>query len=228
MAVIAVSAIVLVVMMIYQARLTQLLHVKHMRDTIATDLHDDIGSSLSSISIFSELARRQLKKSPVHAANLMQRIERISRNLIDAMDDIVWSINADNDSLEDAILRIQEFAVSILEAKGISVTFTLPDYSEHVILPLETRRNLLLIFKEMIHNTSKHSEADTVNIYIALNSTITIRVEDNGKGFTPETVRKGNGLLNIQKRASAINGTFTIRSAPSQGTVCTLKVPTSP
>ncbi|HKK44968.1 MAG TPA: two-component regulator propeller domain-containing protein, partial [Balneolaceae bacterium] len=107
MAVIAVSAIVLVVMMIYQARLTQLLHVKHMRDTIATDLHDDIGSSLSSISIFSELARRQLMKSPMHAANLMQRIERISRDLIDAMDDIVWSINADNDSLEDAILRIQ-------------------------------------------------------------------------------------------------------------------------
>ncbi len=90
-----------------------------MRDTIASDLHDDVGSSLSSISIFSELARRQIHKSPAHAANLLQRIENISRNLIDSMDDIVWSINADNDTFEDAILRMQEFAVSMLEAKSI-------------------------------------------------------------------------------------------------------------
>lgn len=226
-AVFLISAISFIIIMTYRIRFNQMMRIRDMRDTIASDLHDDVGSSLSSISIFSELARRQIHKSPTHAANLIQRIEKISRNLIDSMDDIVWSINADNDTFEDAILRMQEFAVSLLEAKSIRTEIKLPKNPDQIILPLETRRNLLLIFKEMINNIAKHSKADSVLIRFDLNNDIIIKIEDNGTGFFPSKVTRGNGLGNLKKRASVIHGNIQIESVPKRGTSITLTVPVS-
>ena len=118
-----------------------------IRTHIASDLHDDLGTSLSRIAIFSQLAKKEAKNRSDKIFELLDKIENSSRELVDSMNDIVWSINPDNDSLEDAILKLENFAFELLEAKGIEVGLSIPDDSGKVELPVEQRRNLFLIFK---------------------------------------------------------------------------------
>ncbi len=216
-------------------RYRQILKIAEIRSDIASDLHDDIGSALSSISIYSELARREVDVHPHRAAHFSGRVENISRNLMDAMNDIIWSINPGNETLQDAILRMEEFAVEMLEAKGMEVFLSIPDNVHKTTLNLESRRNLLLIFKEIVNNTARHSEATSVNITMSITpkgspsrksaGTLQIVVEDNGKGFDLLTQNNGNGLRNIRKRSGDIGGKLTVASSIGKGTKTELRLP---
>ncbi len=204
-----------------------------IRTSIASDLHDDLGTSLSRIAIFSQLAKKEASLYSNKAVELLDKIENSSRELVDSMDDIVWAINPDNDSLDDAILKFENFAAEFLEAKGMEVYLSIPDAPPKIQLSLDVRRNLLLIFKEMINNTAKHSFAKNVFIKIeaiksqfsASDNEMRIIIEDDGVGIDTSKKNMGNGLKNMSNRAKSLKGEFNIGSSGRNGTKLELRIP---
>src|SRR6185295_12450996 len=124
-------------------RTGQRLKFQVLRNKIASDLHDDVGSTLSSISIFSQMAQQQSKE----VIPMLETIEESSRKMLDAMADIVWSINTENDQFEKIILRMKSFAYELLGAKNIDFEFVADDYLATIKVPMNVRKNLYLIFK---------------------------------------------------------------------------------
>jgi ligand-binding sensor domain-containing protein/signal transduction histidine kinase len=225
-----VGAVAFVTTLVNRYHLKQAVEIERMRTEIATDLHDDIGSNLTSISIFSQLVKREIKRGTLASTAMLDKIENSSRSLIDSLNDIVWSINPDNDSLEDAILKLEDFAVELLDAKNIEAYISISEELNHLTLPMNKRRNLLLIFKEMVNNVVKHAQASKVFIEMKIDKdkgpkTLYVSVKDNGTGFCVAEVKKGNGLKNIKKRASLIDGEFSIDSAKDKGTKYELYIP---
>lgn len=199
------------------------LRIQTLRNKIASDLHDEVGSTLSSISIFSEAARQQLKEPmPV-----LETIGESSRKTLDAISDIVWAINPENDDFEKIILRMKNFAYNLLGAKNIDFEFIVDEEAAKMQLPMETRKNLYLVFKEATNNLVKHSGADKVLFAITKQKPgIVMVIKDNGKGFSVGDTLQGNGLLNMRKRSEASDGKLTIDSNPGAGTSIELTIPT--
>jgi ligand-binding sensor domain-containing protein/two-component sensor histidine kinase len=200
---------------IYRYRLKQVLRLQNIRNRIAADLHDDIGSTLNSISVYSEVA----KNDPEQRNFSLSMIGESSRKVIDAMSDIVWTINPDNDSFEKVILRMRSLAYNLMRAKNIEFTFKTDESLNHLKLSLEKRRNFFLIFKETLNNLIKHSQAKRVQISIIQKSgTVTFLVRDDGTGFDTSIKYNGNGLTNIRKRAKEMNAQLHIESGEGIGT----------
>lgn len=209
---------------LYRYRVYQLLLLERLRTRIARDLHDDIGSTLSSISIFSEMARKEIETVAPKSNQLLGRIGDNSRSLIEAMDDIVWAINPDNDSLDEAIERIREFATEMFEAKNIAFTIQLPNDHRYQKLSMEARKNIFLIAKEAINNVVKHSRCTSASVVFKReNNELELVVSDNGVGITTN-IAFGNGLKNMERRAQSLGGTLTIISSGGNGTTTTLRL----
>lgn len=232
-AIFTISLISLITVIIYRYRVRQLLKLERIRTKIATDLHDDIGANLSTISIFSELAIMKLNDDPDNSSHLLEKIGGMARELVDSMSDIVWAINPDTDSLSDIIIKMNNFAFEILQAKGISIIFSVDKNIPEIKLSMEERRNLLLIFKESINNAAKYSAAAKVNIFIKINSNrkkyfpenLILIIEDNGTGFDKNDYVPGNGLKNIEKRSKEINAEILIKSNIGEGTTIRVSLP---
>ncbi|MEO7263405.1 MAG: two-component regulator propeller domain-containing protein [Ferruginibacter sp.] len=208
-------AFVGIVYAIHRYRLQQVLRLQNIRNRIASDLHDDIGSTLNSISIYSEVA----KNDPSRRNLSLNMIGESSRKVIDAMSDIVWTINPDNDSFEKIILRLRSLSYNLLRAKNIEFTFKADETLNGLKLSLEKRRNFFLIFKEILNNLIKHSQAKRVQILLTHNSnTITLLVRDDGIGFDTTKKYNGNGLTNIRKRVKEINALVIIEAGAGIGT----------
>lgn len=194
--------------------------LESMRQSIARDLHDDIGSTLSSINIMSKLAMQHPDNS-----NQLQKISTYSSRMMETMSDMVWSINPVNDSVEQMLMKMKEFAGEMLEPKNIQYDFNYDEEVTGIRLDVQKRKNIFLIFKEAINNAAKYSEATKVNIGVnRVNGSIHLVVKDNGKGFDSATAR-GNGLKNMAARAQAIKGTWTQISEPGNGTRISVEVP---
>ncbi len=192
-----------------------------LRNKIASDLHDDVGSTLSSISIFSQMAQQQSKE----VIPMLETIEESSRKMLDAMADIVWTINPENDHFEKIILRMRSFAYELLGAKRIDFEFIADEGVENMKLPMEVRKNLYLIFKEATNNMVKYAGANKVMFAIKGEKNIlTMMIHDNGKGFDTNKTTEGNGLRNMKKRATEIGAELLIDSFPGNGTTIQLKV----
>jgi len=202
-------------------RTRQQLKLQTLRNKIAIDLHDDVGSTLSSISIFSQMAQQQSKD----VIPLLETIGDNSRKMLEAMADIVWSINPENDQFEKIVLRMKNFAYELLGAKGIDFEFLADDDVTKMKLTMEVRKNLYLIFKEATNNMVKYSEADKVLFSITEEKNIlTMIIKDNGKGFDKERSISGNGLNNMKKRAEEMGGQLVIDSKVGNGTLVELKI----
>jgi ligand-binding sensor domain-containing protein/two-component sensor histidine kinase len=207
---------------IYRYRVNQILKMQMLRNKIAGDLHDDLGSTLSSISIYSEL----IKKQAGIEIPMLTKISDSTRKMIDSMSDIVWSINSDNDIFESVIQRMRSFAHEMLSAKKIEYTFIADESLNQMKLSMETRKNLFLIFKEAVNNLVKHSGADHASIHLQhQDEKIKLFIRDNGKGFDElkvsegdQTAAKGNGLKNMRRRAKELGGEITINSDEGKGT----------
>jgi len=200
---------------IYRYRLQQVKRLQAIRNNIASDLHDDIGSTLNSISIYSEVAKQQAGKE-IPALDL---IGTNSRKIIENMSDIVWTINPENDSFEKIIVRMRSFAHYILKAKNIEYTFEVDEKLNSIVLPMQDRKNLYLVFKEAITNLVKYSCASRVTILLKQeNSNILLRVRDNGIGIPDNPETQGNGLINMRRRAEEINASLNIISSNGEGT----------
>ena len=209
--------------LIEQLKANELLQAKmqNIRNKIAQDLHDDIGSTLSSISIISNIAIRETNSDRTKAT--MIEIKDSSISLMEKMDDIVWSVNPRNDSLENLLLRIKQFATTLFEAKNIDYTITIQENIKEVKLPMEWRQHIYLILKEAINNLVKYSEASLASIRIGCqNSHLEIELKDNGKGFDTAKAGTGNGLRSMKNRAKLMQAELTISSSEGQGTRVTL------
>jgi ligand-binding sensor domain-containing protein/two-component sensor histidine kinase len=208
---------------LYRYRIEQLLKLQRVRNTIAQDLHDDVGSTMTTISILSQVA--QQNKEPESTNKLLSDIGGHSRQLLDKLDDIVWSVNPKNDSLQQITLRMKQLAIDLLGNKNIKVEFDTPADINSVPMKMETRRNLYLIYKEAVHNISKYAQATEVDIRIThTGKYIDMKIADNGIGFDSSTVKKGNGLSNMLERAVESGGECKVESVPGRGTAVSVRI----
>jgi len=198
----------------------QELKLQTLRNKIASDLHDDVGSTLSSISIISQMAQAHSKE----VIPALETIGESSRKMLDAMTDIVWAINPENDKFEKIIMRMRTFAYESLGAKQIDYEFSVDEEVTKIKLSMQARKNLYLIFKELLNNLVKYSEADKAMISIkGKKYFLSMMVRDNGKGFIAAEEYKGNSLKNIKKRAREIGAELMIDSVPGNGTIIKLE-----
>jgi|GEM_PF-3229431 len=216
-------AIAFILNVIYNYRKMQRLKQESIRLRIARDLHDEVGSTLSSISILSELALR----------NMQADIDRVrfsaigdrAKQVMETMSDIIWSVNPGNDSMEKVIYRMREFAVEILETKGMSLHFEVSEQTLIQSISIEVRKDFYLIFKEAINNVAKYSDAKDVWVLLHIkNNYINLEIRDNGNGFDLSKDTQGNGLRNMQHRASILKGELNIQSQIGVGTTIVLVI----
>lgn len=218
--------ILLFIYALHRLRVNKLLAVEKIRNRVARDLHDDMGSTLSTINILSTMAKSKLNSDNVKTSEYISKISENSQRMMEAMDDIVWSIKPMNDSMQKIIARMREYATNILEAKDIEVSFNIEEEVNDVKLDMEARRDFFLVFKEAVNNAAKYSKADKVKINLLINNKqLTLEVIDDGEGFDVALADNGNGLSNMQKRADAMQGKLQINSKKGNGTAVKLAVP---
>lgn len=212
-----------VVYLIYRYRLKQVVKFERLRYKISTDLHDDIGSTLSSISILSEMALSESSRQQNEA--MVAEIKENSLSLLEKMDDIVWSINPKNDSLESLLLRIKRFSSTLFEAKDIDYSIDIDKAVADIKLPMDYRQHLYLIMKEAINNLVKYSNATKAAIEVNYgNSILKIRISDNGNGFDMHSMNFGNGVISMRNRADVMKADLKIESNVGEGTTIRLQV----
>ena len=208
------------------SREERLRELERVRRRIATDLHDDIGSSLTQISILSEVLRQRLDGDPRATAPL-DSIADASRELVDSMSDIVWAINPQKDKLGDLLQRMRRFAADSFSARNIRCELALPDEAM-TDLPLgaNLRREVFLIYKESVNNLLKHSGCTTAHITLQCTArALRLEVRDDGRGFDLAKDPDGHGLMSMSDRARDIGGDLQFISQPGAGTTVTLTVP---
>ena len=210
---------------LYRYRINHLLRLQKVRNTIATDLHDDIGSTLTNISILSELSRKNLEEPPV-AEKYLQRITEESVATQQALDDIIWSVNTRNDNMQELQARMRRYAAELFESSNINCEFDFGNSAESNKLNMEQRRDVYLVFKECLNNIHKHACAKDIYIKIQMNNgVLDMRIEDNGKGFNPDNISHGNGLKNLATRVEKWNGKLKIDTARGKGTRIEIAIP---
>lgn len=192
--------------------------VDEERKRIARDLHDDIGSTLGSISVYSEVAKRRIEKSN-NPEEIIQKIGDTSREMIEKMSDLIWSVNPENDTPSKLVLRIKNFAALMLTPANIQQHFSIDDKFEQIHLSATDRRNLFMIFKELIYNCLKYSHAKNFSVEIKSKVFWEITISDDGVGvdLKNSAAYNGNGIQNIKSRADEIGAEINFRSEPGQG-----------
>jgi ligand-binding sensor domain-containing protein/two-component sensor histidine kinase len=210
---------------LYRYRVNQLMRLQKVRNRIATDLHDDIGSTLTNISILSELSDKSLEQ-PAQARQYLHRITEEVNASGQALDDIIWSINTQHDTLEEMLARMRRFASELFDHTNTRYHFKLGEGSADKKLDMEHRRDVYLIYKESLNNIYKHASAKNVFIRLALiNQLLEMEIKDDGQGFNPGNSTHRNGLKNLKSRVEKWKGTIRIQSAEGEGTVIQIRIP---
>ncbi|MFT3884397.1 MAG: histidine kinase [Flavobacteriales bacterium] len=217
-------------LLVNRARLKRRIQLDRLRTRLSRDLHDDIGSTLSSINILSTVARRKAEAGDEEGAaasltGISERSQRLMRN----MSDLVWSVDPNKDSTDDLLARMREFGVAVLEPKGIGFRFDTSAGLPATWAP-EVKSNLYLIFKEAVNNAAKHAHATQVTAsFVRDGAMLRMTIADNGKG--PEHAGSasdrsgGNGLRNMHARAREMNGELHLSGSPGAGTTIELVLP---
>jgi ligand-binding sensor domain-containing protein len=206
---------------LYRYRLSKQLEVLNVRNRIATDLHDEIGSTLSSIAMYSEA----VQKMPPGDEKITMVINRIHANtteVLESMSDIVWAVNTRNDQLYHLLNRMRDFGAQLSEAKGfrfeMSNNIDLPDFN----LDIDQRKNIYLIYKEAMNNAAKYSQCANVWVDIKFDrKCLSVQIKDDGIGFDAALIKSssgGNGLFNMKKRAADIHAVLFIETGIANGT----------
>ncbi len=217
--------VALLIYEVHELRVNKLLAVETLRHRVARDLHDDMGSTLSTINILSSMAKSKIEEDALKTNEYLIKISEYSERMMDAMDDIVWSIKPSNDSMQKITARMREHATNMLEAKEIDFDFIVGEDVKDVKLDMEARRDFFLVFKEAVNNSAKYSNAKKVLIQLTMqNKKLLLVVKDDGAGFDLAEA-DGNGLGNMNKRADNMNGNVTIKSAIGEGTMVRLAIP---
>jgi signal transduction histidine kinase/ligand-binding sensor domain-containing protein len=198
------------------------------RTRIAQDLHDDLGSALTRLSLLSDLVRAD-KHQPAQVESHAQKLSQSAGQTVRALEEIVWALRPGSDSLQSLVEYIAHFANELFEGDRARCRLDLPHDLPARALPPEMRHNIFLIVKEALTNALKHAQAREVKVLAKANaSALEIVVQDDGKGFSPAQpppTGKGHGLGNLRRRAAAMNASLDIQSVPGAGTTVKLRVP---
>ncbi|MBK8812894.1 MAG: hypothetical protein IPN69_19490 [Acidobacteria bacterium] len=214
-----------------KSRDERLAELEQVRSRIATDLHDDIGASLTQIAILSEVAQAQSKNGD---SEPLKMITNVSNELVGTMSDIVWSINPTKDHFSDLTQRMRRLASDVLAAKGIGLNFNSSHSDDAFTVNSNIRREVFLIFKETINNIVKHSAAERVQVDVGIvDESLRVIIRDDGCGFrindgddsSGPDIDGGNGIPSMRKRALEMRGRIDIESSPGAGTSVTFSIP---
>lgn len=206
------------------ARLAQQQVLEAERFRIARDIHDDFGARVTQISLLSSESQQMPGLSPEIQANFAA-VSEMSRNLVGSLYETVWAISPEHDHLDSLGSYTCQMANQMCGPAGLKCRLEIPDLPPEVIITSSLRHNLVMTIKEAIHNVIKHAEATEVQVKVQFeNGLLAVEVKDNGKGFTPATRRKGNGLLNMERRIHACGGRWTQSSQPGQGTCINIEL----
>lgn len=198
------------------------------RDRISSDLHDDIGSTLSSIAIYNELIIDQVKTKPELIPQLSQKISVHINELMHHTEDIIWSLKIGPHQNETISKRVQEYATELLDSKQIHSHIEIQSEVEQFLQHPEQRRNMLMIIKEAMNNCQKYSQAKNFTVQMKLlPNLIQLTLSDDGIGFDQNKVVFGDGIQNIRNRCKNLNGRLELKSVPAQGTILLCEIPIS-
>jgi signal transduction histidine kinase len=208
---------------LYRFRLRQLMRTEQIRTEISRNLHDEVGSTLTNISLGSLLAQKQLH-NPEAMSRILERIYQDSQNISGVMREIVWSINPEIDTLGEALPRMLQYASELLEAKDITLQPEIAPEIEQMKLSMEQRRDIYLIFKEAVNNLARHSKARNASIRFNLSGNMLVMVvADDGAGFDLTSPVLNNGLKNMKERARSHRWQLGVQSQKGEGTTITLR-----
>jgi ligand-binding sensor domain-containing protein/signal transduction histidine kinase len=220
----SVAAVAAALWRVHRFRVARVIEMERVRTRIASDLHDDIGASLSQIAVLSEVAHTVAAGDDRVAAPL-ERVARLSRESVDAMSDIVWAIDPHRDTPAHLATRMRRLASELLTARGIELEFDADD-PDRLHLGADIRREVYLIFKEALTNIVRHARATRVHVRVSRTGRrLSIVVSDDGIGFEPRDARDGCGLQSMMRRAATVRGTLDVQSSAGRGTTVTLSVP---
>lgn len=201
---------------------------QRLRKRIAEDFHDELGSRLTIISMYSELIQREVPQDAELARHYLEKISQASNGLYLAMKDMLWTLDPSQDSLDDLLIKIKDFGEELFEDSDTDFSMDgIERDASQITLSLEYKRHLLLLLKEGLHNAFRHAGAGRVTLKAKTeNSILTIWLSDDGKGFDPTGVTEGEGLKNMKNRARKIRAQFQLNSSGA-GTTLTVQCPVS-
>lgn len=218
-----VLGVILYVITLYKLRGKLRLH--QLRSDIAADLHDDVGSTLGTISFLGELAKRKFPHQPEASLPLLEKMLDEARQMVQTMRGVVWTISPGNDKATDFLDKVNTFAGTLLSSRDITLTFR-QDVPENEVLNVEQQRHLFLIIKEITHNIARHAEASHAMIHARKHQHfLWIGISDDGVGFDTGVAADGNGLRNLHKRIAELDGKLEIESTIGKGTTIRLMIP---
>ncbi len=189
------------------------------RNRISADMHDDLGAGMTSIRLYSELAKSKLVNNPIPE---IEKISSSANELLGKMNAIIWSMSSSNDTLGNMIAYIRSYALEYFEDTGITCSIDIPSKLPNIQVVGEIRRNVFLVVKEALNNILKHAKATEVSItLVRVEDGLTLYIQDNGTGINMDKLRQfGNGLKNMQKRMRDIDVDFSIENR--NGTLITM------
>lgn len=213
----------------YRYAIIQKLQKSRLRNKISKDLHDDVGSSLSSLNLYSTVAVKVLDSNPAKAKDMLQKISNQSLLVMENISDIVWSMKTTTDETVNLSTKIKIIVTDTLSAAEINYKINIDSTADVIVKGITARRTILMIIKEAINNAVKYSGAKNISITVKkMNSVLFVEIKDDGRGFnTTNKKESANGLVNMQKRALELNGSLEIESGLGEGTTITAVLPLS-
>lgn len=195
-----------------------------LRTDLARDLHDDLGSEISSLGLSAFSAARSGDAGRM--TRVLEQVSAQSSRLVEDMRDLVWSMNPENDTLEKMLIRVRQNALRLLDGQEVSLKFDIAPAVASLRLAPEVHRQLFLMFKESLNNLAKYARCRSASVSVRKESgAVVFEVSDDGVGFDPAATEGGNGLRNLKERAAALRGSAEIVSEMSRGTVVRWRVP---
>ncbi|MDQ6803229.1 MAG: ATP-binding protein [Acidobacteriota bacterium] len=217
-------AVIAAIHLYYRARSRRLLEMERVRIRIASDLHDDIGASLSRIAVLSEVVKRQV--SDPHSDRMLADVADSARSAVESMSDIVWSIDPRRDDVVSLNRRLRECAAEILDPASIQWTFDSDSHADRLKLGPAQRRHIYLVVKETLTNAVRHAGCQHATIAVsAVDHSIRIEIADDGVGFDPKEAGNGNGLHNMRRRLAELGGDIDIATRNGSGTRVVIRIP---
>lgn len=221
------AALLLFVLLVYgtyKYRVNQILHVQRVKNTISADLHDEIGSKLTNIHLLSIISKANLTETD--PMDTLEKIDKEAQLSAEALDEIVWNIKISDESLLDIVARMRRYASEMLENDGIPYKIEVGVGFRGKKMSMQKRRELFMVFKELLTNVRKHANATAVLIAISSqNQGIALKVKDNGIGFDTSVESHRNGLRNIRFRMDKWKGSVKIYSKKNTGTTVDVWIP---
>jgi signal transduction histidine kinase len=211
----------------YQASvLKQAIALKDERIRISSELHDEIGATLTGISMYAHLTKSQLHLNQnQHVVSSLRTIQTTAEEMLEKLNEVIWSVQNDRESLYTLLYSLEKYCRQITSSHKTVAIFQISEDIKNLKWPITKSRNLYLFCKEAITNAAKYSRGTFIKMIVTKNpNSILIEIVDDGIGFDIEKAAFGNGIENMKQRKNELNGEFLIRSKPGEGTCISLEI----